>query len=64
MRVDINHATVAELCKVPGMTPTWAARIVRYRPYRSKQDLIDHGIVTTEVYDRIKEFIIAHREPQ
>ena len=25
--------------KVPGMTATWAGRIVRFRPYRTKQDL-------------------------
>ncbi len=59
-RVDINHATVAELMKVPGMTRSWAGRIVRFRPYRTKQDLLDHGVVTSEVYERIKAFIIAH----
>ncbi len=47
--------------KVPGMTRTWAARIVRYRPYRTKNDLIDRGIVTNQVYDRIKDYVIAHR---
>ena len=62
MRVDINHATVEELLKVPGMTRTWAGRIVRFRPYRTKQDLLDQGIVSSEVYNRIKDFIIAHRE--
>ncbi len=60
-RVDINHATVAELLKVPGMTATWAGRIVRFRPYRTKQDLLDRGVVTSQVYDRTKDFIIAHR---
>jgi competence protein ComEA len=60
-RVDINHATVEELMKVPGMTETWAARIVRFRPYRTKQDLLDKGVVTSQVYDRIKDFVIAHR---
>ncbi len=63
-RVDINHATVVELAKVPGMTPTWAARIVRFRPYRTKQDLVDKGVVTGEVYDRIKDYVVAHREKQ
>ncbi len=63
-RVDINHATVDELMKAPGMTRTWAERIVRFRPYRTKQDLLDHGVVTSEVYDRIKDYIIAHREKQ
>jgi DNA uptake protein ComE-like DNA-binding protein len=61
-RVDINHATVAELMKVPGMTQTWAARIVRFRPYRTKQDLLDKGVVTSQVYDRIKDSVIAHRD--
>jgi competence protein ComEA len=60
-RVDINTASLDELVKVPGMTHTWAARIIRYRPYRSKNDLVDKGIVPNEVYDRFKDYIIAHR---
>lgn len=60
-RVDINRASVAELIKVPGMTRSWAGRIVRFRPYRTKQDLLDRGVVTSSVYDRIKDYIIAHR---
>ncbi len=61
-RIDINHANIDDLMKVPGMTNTWAARIVRFRPYRAKQELLEHGIVTSEVYDRIKDYIIAHRD--
>lgn len=61
-RIDVNHATAVELLKVPGMTHTWAERIVRYRPYRTKQDLLDQGVVTGEVYDRIKDYVIAHRD--
>jgi DNA uptake protein ComE-like DNA-binding protein len=64
VRIDINHASAGELLKVPGMTSTWAGRIVRFRPYRTKQDLVDRGVVTTEVYDRIKDYVIAHRDPQ
>lgn len=60
-RVDVNHASVAELMKVPGMTRSWAERIVRFRPYRTKQDLLTRGVVTDAVYERIRESIIAHR---
>ena len=60
-RVDINAASLDQLMKVPGMTRTWAARIIRYRPYRAKNDLIDRGIVSGQVYDHIKDYIIAHR---
>lgn len=63
-RVDINHARVDELLKVPGMTKSWAGRIVRFRPYRTKQDLVDKGVVNGEVYSRIKDYIIAHRMKQ
>jgi DNA uptake protein ComE-like DNA-binding protein len=64
LRVDLNHATVEEPTKVPGMTRIWAARIVRFRPYRAKNDLLDRGVVTSEVYERIKDWIVAHRDKQ
>jgi len=63
-RVDINHASTDELLKVPGITATWAGRIVRYRPYRTKQDLLDRGVLPSDVYDRIKDYVIAHRDKQ
>ena len=63
-RVDINHAGPDELLKVPGMTRTWAARIVRFRPYHAKNDLLDRGVVPSEVYDRIKDYVVAHRDRQ
>ena len=61
-RTDINHASANELLKVPGMTPSWAGRIVRFRPYHSKADLLERGIVPFAVYDRIKDYVIAHRD--
>ena len=64
MRVDVNQASLDELLKIPGMTRTWAARIVRFRPYRTKLDLLERGVVSSEVYARIKDYIIAHREKQ
>jgi DNA uptake protein ComE-like DNA-binding protein len=64
MRVDINHASVDELMKIPGMTRSWAGRIVRFRPYRTKLDLVEYGIVTSQVYDKIKDYVIAHQKVQ
>jgi len=58
--VDINRASVAELMHVPGMTESWAGRIVRFRPYWTKFDLLQEGVVTEEVYRRIRPGIIAH----
>ena len=63
-RVDINTATLDELMKIPGITRVWADRIVRFRPYRTKADLEEQGVITPELYDRIKDCIIAHRSKQ
>jgi DNA uptake protein ComE-like DNA-binding protein len=59
--VDINRASIQELLTVQGMTPSWAARIVRFRPYRTKLDLLEQGVVPQEVYQRIHDYVIAHR---
>jgi len=63
-RVDVNTATLDELLKTPGMTRTWALRIIRFRPYQTKRDLLDEGVVPERVYDRIKDLVIAHRDRQ
>ena len=63
-RVDINHASLEELLRVHGMRRSWAERIIRFRPYRSKQDLVDNGIVTGAAYERFRDYIIARRKPQ
>lgn len=64
MRVDINHASIDELLMIPGMKRTWAGRIVRFRPYRAKNELLDRGVVPSQIYDRIKDYVIAHRDKQ
>lgn len=61
-RVDINHASIDELLKVPGMTASWAGRIIRFRPYRTRLDLLDRGVLPGDVYDRVKDYIIAHHD--
>jgi len=63
-RIDINHASVDELMKAPGMTRSWAGRIVRFRPYRTRLDLLERGVVTSQVYYRIRDYLIAHRDKQ
>jgi len=61
-RVDINHAALPELMKVPGITRSWAERIIRFRPYRSKQDLLLEGVLPDDMYFRVADYIIAHQK--
>jgi DNA uptake protein ComE-like DNA-binding protein len=60
--VDVNEGSVPELMKIPGMTSVWAGRIVRFRPYSSKYALKLEGVLPADVYERLKQFFVAHRE--
>ena len=50
--VDLNQATRDEIADLPGVTETEAERIVEARPYRSKAELVQRGIVPEDVYER------------
>ena len=61
-RLDVNSASVEELGRLPGVTRVWAERIVRFRPYHSKLDLVNKGVIPPRVYHRIEGLVVAHRE--
>jgi DNA uptake protein ComE-like DNA-binding protein len=61
-RMDVNHASLEELEKLPGVTQIWAERIVRFRPYHAKTDLRNQGVIPARVYHKIEDLIVAHRE--
>ena len=59
--VDINSAPVGELDKLPGVGPVRAKAIISHRPYNGKDDLTHRKIIPQNVYDQIKEKIIARQ---
>lgn len=59
--LDINTATEAELKAVPGIGDTYAKKIIAERPYKGKNDLKKKNIVPADVYDQIKDKIIAKK---
>jgi DNA uptake protein ComE-like DNA-binding protein len=59
--VDINRASTEEIMKLPGMTKVWADRVVKFRPYKKKTELLEHGILPDRVYDKVKDLVVAHR---
>ena len=61
--VDINSASKAQLATLPGITPAYAAQIVASRPYGSKSHLTTRGILPRDVYERLKDKIIARQDP-
>ena len=60
-QLDINHATIAQLMNVPGITQIYAQRIVAGRPYSTKGQLKTSGILPPDVYAKVKGHLVAHR---
>ena len=58
--LDINSASAQELDALPGIGPARAAAIVKGRPYRSKDELVRKKILPQNIYDKIKERLVAH----
>lgn len=57
--MDINSASAADLDTLPGIGASRAAAIIKGRPYKGKDDLVNRKILPANVYDGIKDKIIA-----
>ncbi len=58
MKVDLNHASVEELERLPGITPQLAERIARHRPYRKLDDLVIRKVLGKKQFARIRDFVM------
>lgn len=57
--MDINSATAKQLATLDGIGEARSAAIVKGRPYSGKDDLVNKKVLTQDVYDKIKDKIIA-----
>ena len=60
--LDINSASVADLQALKGIGDKRAADIVKNRPYKGKDDLVQKKIIPAAVYADIKDKIIARQK--
>jgi competence protein ComEA len=60
--MDINTASPKDLATLTGIGDARAAAIVKGRPYKGKDDLVQKKILTQKVYDDIKDKIIAKQQ--
>ncbi len=57
--LDINSASAADLQALPGIGDKRAADIIKNRPYKGKDELVQKKIIPEGVYAKIKGQIIA-----
>jgi len=61
--VDINSASEEQLTKLPEITMGLALKIMGGRPYQNAQELVTRQVIPQDIYDKIKDRIVA-RAPQ
>ena len=60
--LDINSASKDDLDKLPGIGEKRADAIIKGRPYKGKDDLVNKKIIPQNIYDGIKDKIIAKQK--
>jgi len=60
--VDINTASEQELSALKGIGDRRAANIIKNRPYKGKDELVQKKIIPDAVYAGIKDKIIAKQQ--
>ena len=60
--MDINTASEKDLATLKGIGDVRAKAIVKGRPYKGKDELVQKKIVPQNVYDDIKDQIIAKQD--
>jgi DNA uptake protein ComE-like DNA-binding protein len=58
-QVDMNNASKASLKKLPGITDDLADKIIAGRPYLSKTKLVTKGVLSNDLFQRIREGIFV-----
>jgi competence protein ComEA len=60
--IDINSAPKDQLDALPGIGSARADAIIKGRPYKGKDELIQKKIIPQNVYNGIKDKIIARQK--
>ena len=60
-KIDINRAKPEQLMTLDGIGDARAKAIVKGRPYKAKDELVEKKIIPSATYKKIKDKVIAHQ---
>jgi competence protein ComEA len=62
-KIDINSASKDSLMTLKGIGEAYAAAIIKGRPYKRKDELVQRQIIPAATYAKIQSRIIATQSP-